>query len=71
MTLPESVASGERSFSALKLTQTYMWSSMGHERLTGLALSSAEIDGRWSLDMEYIVVAFAKAKTQILYIICP
>uniref|UniRef100_A0A3B1J9M7 TTF-type domain-containing protein n=1 Tax=Astyanax mexicanus TaxID=7994 RepID=A0A3B1J9M7_ASTMX len=48
LTLPVSVASGERSFSALKLIKTYMRSTMGQERLTGLD----------------IVVAFAEAKVR-------
>jgi hypothetical protein len=61
LTLPVSVASGERSFSALKLIKNYMRSTMGQERLTGLALTSMERDVRRSLDMEDIVVAFAEA----------
>uniref|UniRef100_A0A3B1J7P5 TTF-type domain-containing protein n=1 Tax=Astyanax mexicanus TaxID=7994 RepID=A0A3B1J7P5_ASTMX len=62
LTLPVSVASGERSFSALKLIKTYMRSTMGQERLTGLALMSIEREVCRSLDMEDIVVAFAEAK---------
>ena len=61
LTLAVSVASGERSFSALKLIKNYMRSTMGQERLTGLALTSMERDVRRSLDMEDIVVAFAEA----------
>ncbi|KAI4892093.1 hypothetical protein NFI96_003229 [Prochilodus magdalenae] len=64
LTLPVSVASGERSFSALKLIKTYMRSTMGQERLTGLALMSIEREVCRSLDMEDIVVAFAEAKEQ-------
>ena len=58
LTLPVTVASGERSFTALKLIKTYMRSTMSQERLTGLAVTSIERDVRWSLDMEDIVVAF-------------
>ncbi|CAK6951761.1 hypothetical protein NFI96_003229 [Scomber scombrus] len=64
LTLPVSVASGERSFSALKLIKTYLRSTMCQERLTGLALISIERDVRRSLDMEDIVAAFAEAKQQ-------
>ena len=64
LTLPVTVASGERSFSALKLIKTYMRSTMSQERLTGLAVTSIERDVRRSLDMEDIVVAFAEAKAR-------
>ena len=64
LTLPVTVASGERSFSALKLIKTYMRSTMSQERLTGLAVTSIECDVRRSLDMEDIVVAFAEAKAR-------
>lgn len=64
LTLPASVASGERSFSALRLIKNYMRSTMGQERLTGLALTSIERDVRRSLDMEDIVVAFVEAKAR-------
>lgn len=62
LTFPVSVASGERSFSALKLIKNYMRSTMGQARLTGLALMSIERDVRQSLDMEDIVIAFAEDK---------
>ncbi|XP_076044803.1 uncharacterized protein LOC143027403 [Oratosquilla oratoria] len=39
-TLPVTVASAERSFSELKLIKTYLRSSMGQERLSGLAIIS-------------------------------
>uniref|UniRef100_A0A8C2ATY8 TTF-type domain-containing protein n=1 Tax=Cyprinus carpio TaxID=7962 RepID=A0A8C2ATY8_CYPCA len=64
LTLPVSVASGERSFSALKLIKNYTRSTMGQERLTGLALMSIERDVRQSLDMEDIVIAFAENKAR-------
>lgn len=64
LTLPVSVASGERSFSDLKLIKNYMRSTMGQERLTGLALMSIERDVRQSLDMEDIVIAFAENKAR-------
>nr|CAI5858450.1 unnamed protein product [Callosobruchus analis] len=36
--MPVSVASCERSFSKLKLIKTYLRSTMGQERLSGLAI---------------------------------
>ncbi|XP_063732765.1 zinc finger MYM-type protein 1-like isoform X2 [Eleginops maclovinus] len=62
LTLPVSVASGERSFSSLKRIKNYMRSTMSQERLSGLALMSIESDVRRSLDLEGIVSAFAEAK---------
>ena len=47
-TIPVSNATAERSFSALKRLKTYLRSTMGEERLTGLALlnvnKSTEVD---------------------------
>ena len=47
-TIPVSNATAERSFSALKRLKTYLRSTMGDERLTGLALlhvnKSTEVD---------------------------
>ena len=63
LALSVSVASGERSFSVLKLIKTYMRPTMGQERLTGLALMSMECDVHRSLNMKGIVVVFAEAKT--------
>ena len=44
MTLPVSTASCERSFSCLKRLKNYLRSTLGHERLTSLALISIERD---------------------------
>lgn len=44
MTLPVSTASCERSFSCLKRLKNYLRSTMGHKRLTSLALISIERD---------------------------
>ncbi len=35
-TLPETTATGERTFNALKYSKTYLWTTMGKERLNGL-----------------------------------
>ena len=42
LTIPITVASGERSFSKLKLIKTYLRSTMTQERLNSLALISIE-----------------------------
>ena len=64
LTLPVTVASGERSFSALKLLKTYLRSTMSQDRLSGLALISIERNVRRSLNLEDIVTAFAQAKAR-------
>lgn len=64
LTLPVTVASGERSFSSLKLIKTYLRSTMSQERLSGLALISIEHRVRRSLDLEDMVTAFAQAKAR-------
>jgi hypothetical protein len=42
--IPVTVASGERSFSKLKLIETYVRATMGDERLLSLAILSIEND---------------------------
>ena len=49
LTLPVSVASGERSFSKLKLIKTYLRSTTLQERLVGLATISIEHDLAFSV----------------------
>ena len=43
-TLPVSTATSERSFSTMRRLKTYLRSSIGNERLTGLALLSIHKD---------------------------
>jgi len=50
LTIPVTVASGERSFSKLKLIKTYVRSTMGDERLSSLAILSIENDIAENLD---------------------
>uniref|UniRef100_A0A673B110 HAT C-terminal dimerisation domain-containing protein n=1 Tax=Sphaeramia orbicularis TaxID=375764 RepID=A0A673B110_9TELE len=64
LTLPVIVASGQRSFSALKHIKSYLRSSMSQERLRGLALISTERNVRKSLNMEDVVTAFVRAKVR-------
>jgi len=44
ITLPVSVAGGKHSFSKLALIKNYLRSTIGQERLSNLALLSAECD---------------------------
>jgi hypothetical protein len=60
MTLPVTTASCERSFSCLKRVKNYLRSTMGHERLSSLALISIERDLSHpdSVDIEKVIDNF-------------
>ena len=64
LTLPVSVASGERSFSKLKLIKTYLRSTMEDERLSSLAMISIENDIAQKLDLSGSIQEFAQAKAR-------
>ena len=64
LTLPVTVASGERSFSKLKLIKTYLLTTMTQERLSSLAVLSIEQEIRKSLDMKDVIARFADAKAR-------
>ena len=55
LTIPVTVASGERSFSKLKLIKTYLRSTMAQDRLVGLAMLSIENDIASCLDYSEVV----------------
>lgn len=63
-TLPVSVASGERSFSALNRLKTWLRSTMGQERLNGLAMMHIHRDS--IINVEKIIDKFATAKNRKL-----
>ena len=63
MTIPVSVASGERSFSRLKLIKTYLRSTMSQDRLNGLAMSIEHVVGD-SIDYDEVIDIFAKNKVR-------
>ncbi|XP_034544579.1 zinc finger MYM-type protein 1-like [Notolabrus celidotus] len=63
-TLPVTVASAERSFSKLKLIKTYLRSSMGQDRLTGLAIISINHETGKQLSYEEIIADFANKKAR-------
>ena len=64
LTVPVTVASGERSFSKLKLIKTYMRSTMTQDRLNGLAMISIEKAVAASLNYSDLLSAFASAKAR-------
>jgi hypothetical protein len=63
LTMPVSVASGERSFSKLKLIKTYLRSTMTQERLSSLAILSIENDVAKNVDFSVAIETFANSKT--------
>uniref|UniRef100_A0A8C8A234 TTF-type domain-containing protein n=1 Tax=Oryzias sinensis TaxID=183150 RepID=A0A8C8A234_9TELE len=63
-TIPVTVASAERSFSKLKLIKTYLRSTMGQERLSGLAMISINHQLGKELDYADIINDFAAAKAR-------
>ncbi|XP_076046741.1 zinc finger MYM-type protein 1-like [Oratosquilla oratoria] len=63
-TLPVTVASAERSFSKLKLIKTYIRSSMGQERLSGLAIISINHEVGKDVLYEDIIDDFASKKAR-------
>ena len=64
LTLPVTVASGERSFSKLKLIKNYLRTSMTQNRLTNLAILSIEKEIAANIDLTLIVREFAEAKAR-------
>ncbi|XP_065650752.1 uncharacterized protein LOC136078864 [Hydra vulgaris] len=64
ISLPVSVASGERSFNVLKQVKNYHRSTMGQERLNGLAMLNINCDIARKLEFSTVVSAFAKVKAR-------
>ncbi|XP_028044471.1 zinc finger MYM-type protein 1-like, partial [Rhopalosiphum maidis] len=58
--LPISVATAERSFSTLRRLKTWLRSTIGEERLNGLALLHIHKD--IPIDIENIITRFAEQK---------
>ena len=65
--MPVSVASAERSFSSLRRLKTWMRSSMGEDRLTGLALLNVHKDIK--IKAEDIIERFASGKRNINFVL--
>ena len=64
MTVPVTVAMGERSFSKLKLNKNFLRSSMSQEGLSGLALLSIKNEQPKNLDFRKVIQQFASAKAR-------
>ncbi|XP_065679862.1 uncharacterized protein LOC136094170 [Hydra vulgaris] len=64
LTLPVSVASGERSFSKLKIIKNYLRPTMLQERLVGLPIISIEHEESSILNLKEIVKTFATKKAR-------
>lgn len=65
LTLPVSVASGERSFSKLKLIKTYLRNAMSQDRLSQLAIISIEKEIANSIDYDDVIEDFASKKARM------
>ena len=64
LSMPVSVASGERSFSKLKLIKSYLRSTIAQERLCGLSMISIEHELSAELDYSPLIDAFARRKVR-------
>ena len=64
LTVPVTVASGERSFSRLKLIKTFLRLTMSQDRLVGLAILSIENDVVQTLDFADLLSQFASQKAR-------
>lgn len=64
LTIPVSVASGERSFSKLKLIKTYLRSTISQDRLNNLAILSIENETSSELDFTQLIDNFASLKAR-------
>ena len=68
LTIPVSVATGERSFSKLKLIKTYLRASMTQERLSALAMLSIEKDVAQTVDYGEIIRDFASVTARKVFL---
>lgn len=64
LTLPVSVASGERSFSKLKIIKNFLRSTMHQERLSGLAILAIEQEMVDKIDFDEVIKEFAAVKSR-------
>lgn len=64
LSIPVTVATAERSFSKLKIIKNYLRSTMGQERLKGLAMLSIENERAKNLQLEKIIDEFADRKAR-------
>jgi len=64
LTIPVTVASGERSFSKLKIIKNYLRSAMSQDRLNELAILSIENLEARELDLKDVIKCFAEKKAR-------
>ena len=64
LTSPVSVATGERSFSKLKIIKNYLRNSMTQERLNDLAIISIEHESANAIQYDDIIDDFASKKAR-------
>ncbi|KAK5639021.1 hypothetical protein RI129_011513 [Pyrocoelia pectoralis] len=64
LTLPVTVASGERSFSKLKLIKNYLRNTMGRDKLTNLSIISIEHKRASLICYDDIIKVFAAKKAR-------
>jgi len=64
LTLPVTVASGERSFSKLKLIKNYLRNNMTQQRLSDLAIISIESEISEKIDLTKVIDTFASQKAR-------
>lgn len=64
LTLPISVASGERSFSKLKIIKNYLRSTISQDRLSGLSTLAIENEILNIIDTDAVLKDFAKLKAR-------
>jgi hypothetical protein len=67
LSLPVSVASGERSFSRLKLIKNDLRSTMGQSRLNELGLLSVENDVARRIDFTDVISSFANEESRKIF----
>ena len=67
LTLPVTVATGERSFSSLKLIKTFLRTTMAQERLSSLSLIAIERDICKGLSYDKLVSQFFAMKKRRLW----
>ena len=68
ISLPASTASGERTFNVLKQIKNYHRSTMGQERLNGLAMLNINCDIARKLDFSNIIAAFSEQKARKAFV---